>query len=405
MPTKLLNQIPQWLGKKTQPSGQTPKIYFSISSEGLGHASRAIALASPFPANEVLIGTYGYALERIRLANLPTVEVMQEYRMIGEQGRVDVGKTIFENQASLINLTQMVSEERQVIEESGATLVVADGRIAPVLAASRLGVPCLVVTNQSNFYSFFQCQESPLVKLFGKSFEWWLGRCLLLADEILIPDFSPPDTVCLYNLSNNVHIKKQTRFTGPLVGFKADEVVPITKPEGYTHYVVVSLGGHAYRKPLLDLVLKTAPQFPHIYFELLTSLEVVPLSNNVGCRGQVLESAPFFKAADCVITQAGHSTAMELLTLGIPSLVVPDENQSEQTNNAFQLEALGVSARLTYEHLAKKPAILAHKLDQILKTPRYKQAALGFAEKAKAQQMQQPAKTLLQEYAQRLIAY
>ncbi len=38
------------------------------------------------------------------------------------------------------------------------------------------------------------------------------------------------------------------------------------------------------------------------------------------------------KAADLVVTQAGHSTAMELLTLGKPSVIIPDMKQREQEN-------------------------------------------------------------------------
>lgn len=397
--------ITQLSGKKIKPDFTGPRIYFSISSEGLGHASRARALAQQFPKSEVLIGTYGYALDRMNAAGIPTVGIQQEYKMIGEGGRFEVGKTILENQNSLITLNQVVSEEREIIAESGATLVVADGRIAPVMAASRLGVPCLVLTNQSNFYNFFQCQESPLVKLFGKSFEWWLGRCLSLADDILIPDFNPPDTVCLYNLSSNVHMKKHTRFLGPLVNWEADKLQAVERPEGFTGYAVVSLGGHAYRKPLLDAVLQTAPQFPHIHFDILTSLPCKSESPNVRCMGQVEDGAPYFKAADFVITQAGHSTAMELLMLGTPSIVIPDENQSEQENNAFQLENIGASIRLTYEHIQKQNGILAKAIDKIMKNDHYKTAALKMAAKGALIQQQQIPKQLLSEYAHRLVAY
>ena len=392
-------------GKKNKPNLKNPRIYFSISSEGLGHASRAKALALQFPTSEILIGTYGYALERMRAANIPTVPIQQEYKMIGEAGRFEVSKTILENQGSLITLNQVVTEEREIIAESEATLVVADGRIAPVMAASRLGVPCLVLTNQSNFYNFFQCQDSPLVKLFGKSFEWWLGRCLSLADDILIPDFYPPDTVCLYNLSNNVHMKKHTRFLGPLVSWDAHEITPIERPEGFSGYVVVSLGGHAYRKPLLDAMLKTAPQFPHICFDILTSLPCVSNLPNVRCKGQVEDGIPYFKAADFVITQAGHSTAMELLMLGVPSIVIPDENQSEQENNAFQLENLGSSMRLTYEHIEKQNTLLANAIDKMMKSEQYKKAAMVLSEKGALIQKQQIPKQLLSEYANRLVAY
>jgi hypothetical protein len=91
------------------------------------------------------------------------------------------------------------------------TLVVADGRIAPVVAASRMDVPCLVLTNQSAFYPFF-AKDTPLVKLLGVSFEWVMKFWLCSAEEILIPDFPPPYTVCLPNLSLKPKVKKRTHF-------------------------------------------------------------------------------------------------------------------------------------------------------------------------------------------------
>lgn len=392
------------LGKREPVPLREPKIYISVSSEGFGHSSRALAIAKEFPKSEILLASYGYALERIKQAGLDCVQVTQEYKLMGSQGSFDVGRTIIRNQTSLLALSQMVAEERDIIRENGVTLVVADGRIAPVIAASRQGIPCLVLTNQSNFYPFFQ-HDSALVKLFGKSFEWWMRSWLSSADEILIPDFYPPDTICLMNLSTAYHVKKRTRFLGPLVSSSREEVVPVQRPEGYQHYVVVSLGGHAYRQPLLEAVLRIAPRFPHVYFDLLTSLPVFQTPPNVCRRGQVQETAPMFKAADCVITQAGHSTAMELLTLGTPSIVVPDMLQSEQKNNALRMEAMGVALRMEYADLKSNPLGLAESLDTMLKSSRYKRNAEQMAQKSSNIKGTKRAAAILADYSYRLLAY
>lgn len=381
-----------------------PKIYLSISSEGYGHSSRALAIAKEFPKSEILVGSYSYALERIQKAGLNCVPVTREYKLMGSSGSFDVSKTIFQNQSSLITINQAVTEERDIMRANGVTLVIADGRIAPVIAASRLGIPCLVLTNQSDFYPFFQ-HDSTFVKLFGKSFEWWLRSWLSSADEILIPDFYPPDTVCLMNLSPTFHVKKRTRFLGPLVSWRRDEVEAAPRPEGYDGYIVVSLGGHAYRQPLLEAVLEIAPQFPHIYFDLLTSLPVFQMPPNVHRRGQVQDCSALFKAADCVITQAGHSTAMELLTLGKPAIIVPDHLQSEQNNNALRMEALGVAARVGYDELKPHPNALAKAVDAVMSSARYRRNAEQMALKCANINGTQQAARVLTEYAHRLLAY
>jgi UDP-N-acetylglucosamine--N-acetylmuramyl-(pentapeptide) pyrophosphoryl-undecaprenol N-acetylglucosamine transferase len=201
---------------KPKRKTQSPfRVYFSVSSEGYGHSSRAMALARHFERHEYLIGSYGIALDRLKELDFHAVPITQEYKLVGSDGSFDVAKTILNNQMAPLNFNQMVQDEMDVMRDYGATLVVADGRITPVVAAERMDIPCLVLTNQSAFYPFFE-KDSPLVKLFGKSFEMMMKFWLSSAEEILIPDFPPPYTVCLPNLSLRPKVKKRTRFLGPL---------------------------------------------------------------------------------------------------------------------------------------------------------------------------------------------
>jgi uncharacterized protein (TIGR00661 family) len=380
----------------------------SISSEGYGHSSRALAIASRLDASELLIGSYAYALERIRKVGHASVEVPQEVRFVGGEGSFDVGKTILHNPGSALALNTIIQREIQIIQDHGITLVVADGRIAPVLAAARLDVPCLVLTNQSAFYPFFE-RNSPLVQLFGRSFEWVMKFWLSSAEEILIPDFPPPDTVCLPNLSDKYQVKKRTRFVGPLVAWKAEDVPPLAQPHPQQlagkPYVVVSLGGHQYRRPLFDAVMALAQVRQDVAFDVLSSFSVPHPPKNVRLLSVVANSAPYFKAADVVLTQAGHSTAMELLTLGKPALIVPDSNQIEQENNAHRMSVLGVAVTLSYADLDSGSQALSAGLDRLLGSPTYYERASAKARIAHALDGVGTAAGVLREYAQRLIRY
>jgi UDP-N-acetylglucosamine--N-acetylmuramyl-(pentapeptide) pyrophosphoryl-undecaprenol N-acetylglucosamine transferase len=378
------------------------RIYCSINGEGFGHSSRAIALGKQFRKSAFLVGAYGYALQRVQAFNLPAIEITQELQFVGESGGFDVRKTILKNPAAPINMTQNVQEEMELIKVHQVSLVIADGRIAPVLAAEKLGIPCLVLTNQSAFYPFFS-RDSALVKLFGKSFEWMLQFWLSSAEEILIPDFPPPYTVCLPNLSPDYPVKKRTRFVGPLVAWQAAEVEPAPSPDPTKPWVVLSLGGHSYRQPLLTAVLTLAQQMPHCVFTVLTSLPCDGAPANVQVLAGLSDCSGHFKAADVVITQAGHSTAMELLTLGKPSIVVPDANQIEQENNAHRLAELGVAISLPYSQLTVASLHQAIE-DMLARGSHWTQAAqLG----AMAQQLHGAANAacVLREYAGRLTAY
>src|SRR5690606_19827502 len=108
---------------------------------------------------------------------LPCIEIPQEVKLVGDHGTFDVGKTILENPHRFFNLNQVIQDEMTIMKAYGISLVVADGRVAPVLAASRLNLPCVVLTNQSAFYPCFE-QDSPLVKMFGKSFDWVMNLWL-----------------------------------------------------------------------------------------------------------------------------------------------------------------------------------------------------------------------------------
>ncbi len=394
------------IGKRYKVAPQLKdRIYLSVSSEGYGHSSRALALARQFQPGEVLIGSYGYALERVRSYDYPSVGVTQEVKFVGSEGHFDVGKTILSNPTRALGFNQIVQEEMDIIKQHGITLVVADGRMAPVLAAERLDIPCIVMTNQSAFYPFFE-RDSALVKLFGHSFEWVMKLWLSSAEEILIPDFAPPYTICLPNLSDNYQVKKRTRFVGPLVAWQAHEVAPLTR-SGHNPLIVASLGGHEYRRPLFDAVIEAARCSSNLDFIIISSFKAENVPSNVQIHPFVKEAAPYFKAADLVITQAGHSTAMELLTLGTPSLIVPDSLQIEQENNARRMVELGVSLKMEYEDFLvdSSQAALRWNIQKLLESPEFGARTREFSDRAAEVHGAKEAANHLREFAHRLSAY
>lgn len=377
------------------------KIYFSISSEGYGHSSRAMAIAGELDRSKYLIGTYGYAYERLKTRGIPCHIVSQELKFVGADGAFDVAKTIVQNQGWVVNFNKMVDEEVDIIKKSGASCVVADGRMIPVMAAEKLKLPCITITNQSAFYPFFQ-QDNWLVKLLGVSFDSWMRMYLSSTEEILIPDFEPPYTVCLPNLSHNRKIMKRTRFVGPLVNFNYDDVKTIERNTDRP-FIVVSLGGHAYRRPLFDCILDAAKKLPEIDFEIFTFFEADELPSNVHLQGMISDVSPYLKTADLIISQAGHSTAMEILSLGKPSIIVPDLNQIEQENNAKRMAELQVSEVINHDNLT------VHRMydciQKVMNDEKFKKNAQFFATMSREMNAKKRVADILSEYAMRLHRY
>ncbi|MEI8128847.1 MAG: glycosyltransferase, partial [bacterium] len=221
-------------------------------------------------------------------------------------------------------------------------------------------------------------------------------------EEILIPDFEPPYTICLPNLSHNRKIMKRTRFVGPLVSFDCDKVPLITR-ESTNPYIVVSLGGHAYRKPLFDCILEVAKKLPNIDFDIFTFFETDEKPQNVNLQGMLPDISSYLKTADIIIAQAGHSTAMEILSFGKPSIIVPDLNQIEQENNAGRMAELEVSEVITHDVLT------VHKMfdciQKVMKNEKYKKNAEFFATMSKEMNAKKRVADILSEYAMRLHRY
>lgn len=388
--------------------GTANRIYLSVNGEGYGHASRAIAIAHHLAADEVLIGGYGYALAKVRSHSLPGVEVPQEVEFFGADGRFNVTETILKNPKLALEFNGIIEAEMKVMTDHDVAVVVADGRIAPMIAADRLEIPCVVLTNQSSFFPFF-ARESELVQILGRSFDYVMSRWLRGAEEILIPDFPAPNTVSLYNLSSDRRVKMRTRFVGPLTPWTAGEVV--AQPhDGARRLIVASLGGHKYRKPLFDAVVEAARALPEHRFVVLSSFQVdpavAPASANIEFLEPVKDAAPWFKAADLVITQAGHSSAMELLSLGTATVVVPDENQIEQEHNARRLEELQTSIFLNYTDLQHPEQFpLRRAIELILRDPSYTVNAEKLAKEAERLTGAATTAGILRHYAQRLSAY
>ncbi len=376
------------------------RLYLSFSSEGLGHSSRAMAIARGFDKEDLVIGSYSYALERFKNEGYTCVELPPEFKIIGAKGTFDVKKTILQNRSGALTFNNIVRKETQAIRDSEASCVIADGRLAPVMAADKLSVPCVVITNQSAFYPFFE-KDSALIRVFGRSFDWLMKTWLSSAEEIMIPDFPPPFTVCLYNLSQNFKVKKRTRFVGPLVCFNPDELEEIEKPA--EKYVVVMLGGHAYRKPLFDTVIETAKKFPDYFFDVFASFKTDGIPENVRVQGFAPNIASRVNAADFVITQAGHSTAMELLSLGKPSIVIPDYKQIEQENNAIRMEELQTSIRMQYAEFF--PDNLTEVIKKISNDPLYSENAMKFKQMAREIQGRNRVIEVIKDYTRRLQRY
>lgn len=354
------------------------RIYFSVCGEGYGHSSRAISIARKLESKgaHILMGSYGYAFDRLKTF-YPVTNIKKEFEMVAKEGAFDLKATLLQSKSSALNYSGIISGEKKAMEDFSATCVVSDGRIAPVLAAFKLGLPCVVISNQTSIGSFFR-ESSFFVHLLGKPVEFSLKTSLELAEVVLIPDFPPQHTVCLDSLSKSRHVMKKQLFTGPIVAEKYE--VPKKEPDVKNPCVMTVLSGHDFSIPVFNGILSAAHRFPETGFIVFAKFESKNIPKNVRLMGFKDDLSSYMNSSDLIITQAGHSTAMEIMTIGKPALIIPIKGQIEQENNAARMKALGICETLDYQSL--DPENFYSKIRSLLTDAHFREKARFYSEMA-----------------------
>lgn len=378
------------------------RIYFSVCGEGYGHSSRCLAIAEELQASKakVLMAGYGYVFERMK-KNFDAVEVPREFEMAGKDGAFDIKSTIAKSAGPAFQASKISEKEEKLMKDFGATCVVADGRFAAISAAFRLGLPCIMVSNQTSIEPFFR--EAGFLRHVKKHIDFLYSSSATLSDEIIIPDFAPPYTVCLPTLSRYKHVMKREKFVGPVVGEAFMNAKRRKNPDVESPFILTILGGHAFRRPIFDGILEAAKGFPKMNFIIFTKFESPKVPKNVIVRKFADDISSYMKAAELIITQAGHSTAMEIMSLGKPALIIPDTGQTEQENNAARMNELGVAETLDYAHLA--PKNMLEKISRLLGNEMYKKNAIKYSLMARKMNGAKIAAEIILEYSARVQRY
>ncbi len=133
---------------------------------------------------------------------------------------------------------------------------------------------------------------------------------------IIVPDFPPPLTITMANLKN----PPKMEFVGPLV----EETKQVKHDKKYL--VSGSLDGE----------IRSALGDSAVY------------GSDIG------NMRPYYRDCELVLCHGGHTTIMESLSFGKPTLCIVDKNYGERCNNASKLEELGVGIHLDKDLLDKK---------------------------------------------------
>ena len=110
--------------------------------------------------------------------------------------------------------------------------------------------------------------------------------------------------------------------------------------------IMATVGGSHFGNKLLSLLHQAAPDLDCDQLILVTGPQVkLDLASSPGiiCKRFLGDIMEWMKLSDFLVSLAGHTTSMEIASLGIPSLMVPIENHPEQLKNAKKMESYGIA--------------------------------------------------------------
>lgn len=221
---------------------------------------------------------------------------------------------------------------REHIREIKPDRVVSDGDIHALRLARRWKIPSVYITNIIRpSYNF-----SPLLIPGERLTESYVKKC----SKIVVPDNSPPYTVCEYNLGdlNKIGVGDKVEFVGSFLDMTPDE--------GSEDYVFASISGPVgTRAKLRQTVI---PVLEELDTRSIVGLGEPDKKVHVKTGNCEIfswlsreERHKYMQNSGIVIFSGGHITCLETIKYAKPSICIP--TQSEQMGNARKMKDLGCS--------------------------------------------------------------
>ncbi len=260
---------------------------------GYGHVSRDIILSEHFGFN---IMTYGSGSKYLKIRGKEHIEIPSPYIIKSKKATkviVDV--------KGLLKLTHPKISSVIIKEFKKADFIIVDGSPLGLLLAKIAGKKSIFITNDTSSLVGFSGIERRIAKK--------LNEIVLTYPEwILVPDYNPPLTIAKYNIEN---VQENLEIIGPLI-----EPVKQIK---HNKKIVVSTTDEK-----INSELKKAFGDKAIYGPEVGNIK------------------PYYQSSEFIISHGGHTSIIEALAYGKPSVVITDFSYPERKNHVRVLEELNI---------------------------------------------------------------
>ena len=351
------------------------RVYFGVCGIGLGHAGRCIPIAEKLVEQgvEVLFSTYRDAVKYVEQAGFPLFKAPPVGFVVKPDGTVDFRQTVANPGPILASftLTKQVESEIRFIRAFKPDVVISDSRVSPLLAAKMLGVPDVCILNQfqiiiprrSRLLRLAKLVDTGALALIGKL--WTSG-----AAHLMIPDFPPPYVLSAGNLKIPKAYQKRVKLIGPILPVHPEDLPSkeeLRRKLGLNEdspLIFLPISGpaneRAYITDLLQRIVMDLPKEYQIVMSLgYPNASIKPIhKGNVSIYSWVSNRFEYLKACDLVVSRAGHGTLTQSICYGIPMVLIPTPSHTEQLNNAYRVQEMGV-AKVLEQHAVNKETLEA----------------------------------------------
>jgi len=317
------------------------KVLYGVSPIGLGHATRAIAIAEKLRDVGVNYRLFsgGDTARFLKACGYPTEEIVSDSGPAVVDGEMKRAALWYIKSWAALKRTTQRTE--RIFDNYKPDLVVCDEEFSGLGVAASRGCKRVFISDELEL----GFARGRIAKSIERRVNGWYKRLQEDVDLLVIPEFGAD--------SGN------RRYVGPVV-----RAVTRSATETRTDYklpsggrmILLSMSGSKMGAFLLKVVVSAMAERP-----IPDSFLVV--SGNRGRRvsgrdiydlGVVLENQNLVAAADLVVSTAGKSTQDEAASEGTPFIGIPISHHAEQERNAASLGYTSEDARRIGELMAEK---------------------------------------------------
>lgn len=315
---------------------------------GIGHASRCIAISKELEKCDVEIGfaSYGSGYEILNEYYGYNAFKLPDINFYGFEGELDLKYTIKKSFDMPLIYLKSIYHESRIIKKFQPDLIIADSQYSVPITAKILGIPCILMTNEltTNFSDVYP--EERKVMYIENSLDKLVKDVCNQCKVIMVPDVEGTIKVPKKIEDKVVHVGpflsedpgtlKDKQDIRTQLGYKQSERI-----------VLVTVGGSEFGSELLKLIYDASSNMKCDRIIIITGPKIeadfVQESNRIVKKKFVENMMEWMKISDVIVSLAGHNTLMEILSLGIPNVIVPIDNHPEQMRNSKNMECYGIT--------------------------------------------------------------